>query len=137
MRVQSFENMEVQYKTENEGLETEDLAERKKLLKKYLHSVIVEGEHSEFDNLEKWIKLNIDRNGLENIYYGKTGYNYGFAEYFLSEKEYQVKLKAIIPYIFTTYPNACPSSLICKSDGYNVTIEYDGFYKNAILFPIE
>ncbi len=116
MRVQSFKNMESEYKTDNVGLEVEDLEERKKLLEKYNYSVIVEGEHSEFENLEKWIEQNIAENGIENIYYGKTGYNFGFAEFFTNEKSHEENLNLVVPCIFTVYPNANPSTIICKSN---------------------
>ena len=137
MRIQSYQNMESEYKTENGGLEVDVLAERKKMIEKNKYSVIVEGEHNEFDNLEKWIRQNLNEHGLETIYYGKTGYDYGFAEYFANEKEHQEKLKFIIPNIFTVYPDAIPSRLIRKSDGYDLTVEYDSSDRNAIVFSAD
>lgn len=137
MRIQSLQNMETEYNSENRRLEGEELAERKELLKKYKYSIIIEGEHTEFDNLDKWINQNMSKNRIENIYYGKTGYNYGFAEYFLDKKEDEEKLKLVIPCIFTVYPDANPSRLICRSDGYDLTVEFNSSDKNAIIFQNE
>ncbi len=137
MKTESFQKMESEYKTENGKLEVEYLEERTKMLSRFKYSVIIEGEHSEFDNLDKWIKQNINQNGIENIYYGKTGYDYGFAEYFTNEIESEKKLNIIVSNIYTTYPDASPSRLICRSNGYDLTVEYSSSNINAIIFPAE
>lgn len=134
MRIQSFQNMESEYNSGNGGLYSSDLEERKKSLEKYTYSVIVEGEHSEFENLEKWIIQNISEDLFENIYYGKTGYNFGFAEYFINEKEHVEKLNFIVPCIYTVYPKAYPSRKICKSESYEISVDYDSSDLNAIIF---
>jgi hypothetical protein len=123
--------MEIEYSSTNRGLEFDDLERRKELLSKYKFSVITEGEFGEFDNLHKWIEKNINENGLEVICYGKTGYDFGFVEFFVSEKEQEEKLRNVIPNIFTTYPTA----RICKSEGYDITIDYDRSNKDAVIFP--
>lgn len=137
MKVQSFEQMQAEYNSGSRGLEPNDLEERKTLLSKYPYSAIVEGEHSEFDNLRKWIKEHIGENRIESIYYGKTGYDYGFAEFFVPEKTDEELLKLAIPDIYTIYPHAYPSRLICKSDGYGIDIPYDVSNENALIYPIE
>lgn len=135
MRIQSFKNMESEYKTTRRGLESDDLEERKLLLDKYKFSIIVEGEYSEIDNLENWIGQNIREDHFESIYYGKTTYNYGFVEYFFSDKEFGRKLKFIVPNIFTIYPNAYPSQKILKTDGCDNILEFNSSNKDAIILP--
>lgn len=134
MQLQSFKYMQTEYDTSNGGLDIDDINEREKLLSKYKYSVILECEHNEFESLEKWIKENIDESCIANIYYGKTGYDYGFAEFFVTEKAIEEKLKSVIPNIYTTYANAYPSREICKTNGYGVFITYDPTDKDAIVF---
>lgn len=122
MQLQSFQYMQAEYDTTNDGLDIDDINEREKLLYKYKYSVIVEGEHNEFDSLDKWIKENLDENSIVNIYFGKTGYNYGFAEFFVTEKITEEKLKSVIPNIYTTYADANPARTICKTIGYGFLI---------------
>ena len=69
------------------------------------------------------------------IYYGKTVYDYGFIEYFIFEKEFEERLKFIIPNIYSIYPNAYPSEQISKTNGSNTILEYDSSYKDAIILP--
>jgi hypothetical protein len=117
------------------GLEVDDLQERKILRAKYKFSIIVIGDYSELDNLENWSRQNIRKNDFENIYYGKTEYNYGFAEYFVNEKELEERLKFIIPNIFTIYPNANPSQEISRTEGYDIILKYDSSNENGIVLP--
>lgn len=136
MKVQSFQFMQSVYGG-NRDLEPDDLEERNKLLAKCKYSVIVEGEHTEFDNLHKWIKQNLGLDSVENIYYGKTGYDYGFAEFFLEDKIHEESLREAIPNIYTTYAFSYPSGGICKSDGSGVNIDYTPADKNAIIYPAD
>lgn len=137
MKVQSFQYMQGEYDTSNRGIEIHDLNKRKRLLSKYKYSVIVEGEHNEFDSLDKWIKQNIDETSIENIYYGKTGYDYGFAEFFVTEKCIEEKLRFVIPNIYTIYRDAYPKREICKTNGYGVFNTYDSTNKEAVIYPID
>ena len=136
MKVQSFQYMQTIYGG-NRGLEPKDLDDRNKLLTEYKYSVIVEGEHMEFDNLHKWIKQNIDSDKVEDIYYGKTNYDYGFAEFFVSEKIYEEKLSFAVQNIYTVYPDSFPPSKICKTNGSEKDIEYSPSDKNAIVYPAD
>jgi len=141
MKIQSFQKMQAEYLTTSRGLEVEDLEERKKILERYRFSVIVEGNYDELSNLQKWIEQNLNKEIYDYIYYGKTEYDYGFVEYFVSEKEQEVKLKSIVPNIFTThtttYPDGYPTMVICKSDGYGINIKYESSHKDGIVFPEE
>ena len=133
MRVQSFEYMRTVYGG-NRDLEPDDLQEREKLLTEFKYSVIVECEHMEYDNLHKWIKQNIQTEPIKEIYYGKTDYNYGFVEFFLTEKMQEENLRLTVPNIYTTYPFSNPSGKICKSNGSDNKIEYTPREKNTIVY---
>ncbi len=121
----------------NRDLEPDDLEERKNLLTKYEYSVIVEGGHMEFDNLYKWIKQNIGENSIKEIYYGKIDYDYGFAEFFFTEKVHEEKLRIAVPNIYTIYPNSYPPGKIIKSNGSQEHIHYTTEDKDAIIYPVD
>jgi hypothetical protein len=113
-------------------LEPFDLEERNQLFTKYKYSVIIEGGHVEFDNLHTWIKQNISTDPIKEIYYGKTDYDYGFAEFFIADKIDEEKLKFAVRNIYTTYQNG----KICKSDGSSINdIDYTSVDKDAIVYP--
>lgn len=133
MKVQSFEYMQTVYGG-NRDLEPDDLEERNKLLINYKYSVIVEGAHMEFDNLNTWIKQNISTDPIKEIYYGKTDYDYGFAEFFIDEKTDEEKLRFAVQNIYTTWHNGT----ISKSDGgsiVDVSCSYGD--KDAIVYPFD
>lgn len=136
MKVQSFEYMRTQYRG-NRDLEPDDLNERVELLKKFKHSLIVEGGHMEFDNLHKWIKTNFGPDSIKEIYFGKTDYDYGFAEFFLCEQTQEEKLRQAVPNIYTTYPFSDPPNKISKSDGCEKDIQYSQTNKDAIIYPAD
>jgi len=119
----------------NRDLNPDDLDERRKLLDKYKFSVIIEGGHMEFDNLDKWITQNLGTHPIESIYYGKTDYDYGFAEFFLSEKTDEERLRNAVPNIYTTYADSYPPGKICKSNGSGSDIDYLISDTDAIVFP--
>jgi hypothetical protein len=121
----------------NRDLEVDDLKERNRLLTKYRYSVIVEGGHLEFDNLYKWINQNIGTDTIEDIYYGKTDYDYGFAEFFISDKIHEQNLKLAVQNIYTIYPDSNPPGKISKSDGREKDIEYSSADKEAIIYPVD
>jgi hypothetical protein len=133
MKIQSFKYMQSVYGG-NRDLESDDLEERKELLTKYKYSVIIEGSHVEFDNLNAWIKQNISADPLKEIYYGKTDYDYGFAEYFIDEKIHEEKLKFAVKNIYTTWGN----DTISKSDGSSISdVPYSPDDKDAIVYPYD
>ena len=133
MKVQSFEHMRTVYYG-NRDLEPDNLEERKQLLSKYKYSVIIEGSHVEFDNLNAWIKQNISVDPLKEIYYGKTDYDYGFAEFFVNEKTHEERLKFAVKNIYTTWGNGT----ISKSDGSSISdVPYSPDDKDAIVYSFE
>lgn len=95
MEIQSFQYLRTQYGG-NGDLETEDLRKRQELLSRYGFYVVVEGFFEEFGNLEVWIKQNIGEGYVESIFYGKTDYDYGFAEYFIKEEKHVEKLRQAV-----------------------------------------
>jgi len=136
MKIQTFQYMQTVY-SGNRDLEIEDLEERKNLLVKYKYTVIIECEHLEYDNLQKWIKQNLQIDTFKEIYYGKIAYNYGFVEFFLLEKVQEEKMRLVVPNIYTTYPFSNPPGKICKSDGSETDIEYTPTDKNAIVYAVD
>lgn len=131
MKSQSLEYMLTFY-SNNRDLEPADLEKRKNLLAKYKYSVIIEGSHLELDNLERWINQNISVDPLEEIYFGKTDYNYGFAEYFVKEEAHEAHLKFAVEHIYTTWGNGA----IFKTNGSDMPdIPYAANDKDAIVFP--
>ena len=115
-------------------IDLDDLDERNKLLTKYKYSVIIEGSHIEFDNLNAWIKQNISLDPLKEIYYGKTGYDYGFAEYFINDKMHEEKLIFAVKNIYTTWANG----IISKSDGSGISdVPYSPDDIDAIVYPYD
>ena len=133
MKVQTFQYMQTVYGG-NRDIELDDLKERNKLLTKYKYSLIIEGSHIEFDNLNAWIKQNISSDPLKEIYYGKTDYDYGFAEYFINDKIHEEKLIFAVKNIYTTWGNGT----ISKSDGSSISdVPYSPDYKDAIVYPYD
>ena len=133
MKVQTFQYMQAVY-GDARDIELDDLDERSKLLTKYKFSVIIEGSHVEFDNLNAWIKQNISLDPLQEIYYGKTDYDYGFAEYFINDKIHEEKLIFAVKNIYTTWGNGT----ISKSDGSSISdVPYSADNIDAIIYPYD
>lgn len=133
MKVQTFQYMQTVY-GDNRDIELDDLVERNKLLTKYKYSVIIEGSHIEFDNLNAWIKQNISSAPLKEIYYGKTDYDYGFAEYYIDDKIHEEKLILAVKNIYTTWGNGT----ISKSDGSSISdVPYSPDDIDAIVYPYD
>jgi hypothetical protein len=110
MRINTFQNMLTEYGTD---IDPDDLSVRQEKLGKLKYSAIIEGNFLEYDNLEKWIEEN-NFTKIESIFYSKTGYDYGFWEYFFESESDCERFKNKIPDIYTQYPNGTCS----KSDGY-------------------
>jgi hypothetical protein len=133
MKVQTFQYLQTVYGN-GRDIELDDLEERNKLLTKYKYSVIIEGSHIEFDNLNAWIKQNISLDPLKEIYYGKTDYDYGFAEYFINDKIHEEKLIFAVKNIYTTWGNGT----ISKSDGSSISdVHYSPADIDAIVYPYD
>ncbi|SEW51578.1 hypothetical protein [Chitinophaga arvensicola] len=131
MRIKSFQEMLLEYNISE--LEPDDNTERKEMLSKYDNSVILEGGFMEFENLDKWIRITLGKNNIMYIFYGKTGYDYGFAEYFFDDAREAQEVTRAIPNIYTLYPKSYKPNHICKSDGYDEEVAYDPENKDAIF----
>ncbi|MGX7666654.1 hypothetical protein [Flavobacterium pedocola] len=107
--------------------------ERNQLLSQYKYSIILEGEFTELENLEKWIKKNIGIEVLESIYYDKIDYDYCFVEYFFSIEKHALETQNVIPKIFSTYANSYPSASICRTNGNKEFINYNANMSNIII----
>lgn len=107
--------------------------ERAYLLSKYKHSIILEGEFTELENLEKWGKKNLNIERLESIYFNKTDYNYCFVEYFFSTESEALKMQDVIPKIFSTYANVHSAPRIFRTNGNGESIEYKSNMLNVII----
>lgn len=129
MRNSSYQEIVIEYGNDLDSYKKE----REKSLSIYKYSIIFEGEFTELENIEKWVKKNTDIEVLESIYYDKTDYNYCFVEYFFSLEEQAIKIQDVIPRIFSTYPNAYPSPSICKTNGNGEFIEYNSKMLDAII----
>nr|WP_294858428.1 hypothetical protein [uncultured Fluviicola sp.] len=134
MRSQSFRELISAYKEIARDMDQSDLNERTNFLEELPFSLIIEGEYSEFENLEKWILQYLPQINYERIYYGKTDYDFGFVEYFLSDENSLQLLEQAVPLIFTTYPLALIPHTILRSDGCGIDIRYDPSMTDAIVY---
>ena len=117
MRTHSYKNMLKQYETT--PIDSDDLNDRQEKLSRLNYSVIVEGSFLEYENAEKWIQDNLNIATAEFVFYGKTGYDYGFIEYFFAKDSDCQQFKKKIPDIYTKWPDGSCS----KSDGYGKFVE--------------
>ncbi len=117
MRIENFENMLKEYGAS--GIDAQDQAERLELLSKYKYSKIVEGDFDELENADKWIQLNIGEDQIRNLYYGKTGYDFGFCEYFFLNEDHALHFEQAIPNIYTLYANG-----YSRTNGYEDIVRY-------------
>lgn len=118
-------------------LEFSDNTSRDELLSVYPYTVILEGGFMEFDSLNKWIEINLGSDSIQWLVYGKTGYDYGFAEYFFRNEFVAQKVSKVVSNIYTVYPNSYPPNRTTKSNGYDQEIIYNSMDKNAIIFRSE
>lgn len=98
---------------------------RKGMLEKFPFSVIVDGAYFETDSLEKWINNNLGPDQVNSLFYIKTGYDFGFSEYFFRNKADAELVEQIVPNLYTRhiYPDGPPH--INKSDSYENFVDYD------------
>lgn len=134
MRNVSFNEMLLEYGIND--LDNHDKESRDELLLKYPFSLIVELDYMELDNLGIWIKKNLDEdNDLKFLFYGKTDYDFGLAEYFFKEEKSIIKIKKAIPNIYTVYPNSYPPNNISRTNGRKEIIDLDVIAnENAITY---
>jgi hypothetical protein len=132
MKLQSFQQMLLEYGIT--GLESDDKSSRDEMLLLHPHSVILEGGYLELDTLNQWLEVNLGHDSIKWLFYGKTGYDYGFAEYFFTNELDAHKVSRVIPNVYTVYPDSYPPNEISKSNGYDEHIMYDPADKDAIIF---
>ncbi|WP_431213032.1 hypothetical protein ACQ86N_46625 [Puia sp. P3] len=123
MKLQSYQQMLSEYGILQ--LEADDETSRKEMLEMRRYSVILEGGFMEFDNLNKWIRINLAPEPIIWLFYSKIAYDYGFAEYFFANESEARAVAEIIPRIYTVYPHSNPPNLTVKSNGYNEDVAYD------------
>lgn len=129
MKNSTYQEMLIEYDNNLDSYKNE----REVLFSKYKYSIILEGEFTELENLESWIKENIDINQIESIYYDKIDYNYCFVEYFFSSEINALKTQNVIPMIFSTYHNAHPLPITLRTNGSGEFIEYKDSMQNVIV----
>ena len=134
MRVQTFIELTEAYSETNSGLDPNDITERNKLFNQHLYSIIVEGGWLELENLEKWANENISEMPLNQVWYGKLGYDFGCVEYFFNEENNAKSFNVVVPKIYTSSPHSNPPGLIYKSDGYDRDILYNAEDPTSIVF---
>lgn len=134
MRIQSFQELIVAYEEVSRDLDPSDLSDRTDFLEKLPFSLVIEGEYSEFENLDQWILQYLPQTSCERIYYGKIAYDFGFVEYFLPDENSIQLLEQSVPLIFTTYPLALIPTTILRTNGYGIDIPYDPSMTDAIIY---
>ena len=118
-------------------LESDDKMSRAERLSQHKYSIIVEGGFMEFDNLELWMKTNFRVHSADWLFYGKIGYDFGFAEYFFNEEAHALEAARAVPNVYTTFAYWLRPNRICKSDGLDNWVDYDPTNKDAmVLQPI-
>ncbi len=121
MKLRTYKELLIELELNNLNI---DQSERNQMLRNNPFSIILEAGHMELDSLDEWIRLNLNPNTLKWIYYGKTGYDYGFIEYFGTNQEDVLKVSNVIHQIYTVYPDSSPPNQISRTDGYNNWIDY-------------
>ncbi len=118
-----------------EHLSIEDLEERNIFLSEYNYSVIVEGQYHEFDCLNGWIEENFDTGTILDVWLTKTGYDFGFAEFFMKDKVNEEKLRCIIPNMYYEALDwKTNKRIVTRSNGYG-NFDRNPVHKDAILYP--
>lgn len=133
MRVVTFQQLQTEYDTAHlrEGYEEK----RKEMFEKYPFSVLLEGGYHETDGLEKWIKLNLGADQVNELFLIKTGYDYGFSEYFFADRLSAEKVTAIIPHIYIRYNHEDdPACGAFRTAGREKQVEVHPWDPNAIVF---
>lgn len=67
----------------------EDDIKRQKILKSFPYSYIIEGAYPEYETASKWCLKEFEAKEAKwtDLWYGKTGYDYGFWEFFFKDKQ--------------------------------------------------
>ena len=132
MRTQTYEQMLPEYDFQD-GLDPDDAEEREKLLLQYPYSVIVEGAFMEIDSLQRWIDEHLPT-PPPSMFYSKTGYDFGFWEFFSADPDIARRLGEVVPLIYTVFPMAFPSPLTVRTNSYDEWIDHDPQDPTAIVY---
>lgn len=132
MKLQSWQQLLFLFNSSllNEGVEES----RQTMLEKFPYSVLVEGLYVETDGLEKWIELNLGPDMIKTIFYIKSGYDYGFSEYFFASQSDAERVRNSVPHIYIQLEDAIG---IFRTDGYETTLFLDPQDTDAIVFEIK
>lgn len=135
MKLRTYQEMLEDYQSGE--LDSDDLNKRELLKNSHPYTVILEAGFMELDSLNEWIKMNFEKNSIVWIFYGKTGYDFGYAEYFGSQEFEIKKIRNAIPNIYTIYPDSCEPNQISKTNGYYECFEYSKEDQDAIIVKIK
>jgi hypothetical protein len=120
MKFNTFENCVKEYSS-FDGWKEELGPQREKYGSMFSRSVIIEGAFPEYDMAEKWLTENVGpKSGTtwRDIWFGKTGYDYGFWEFFFKEKDFYSKFLKEVPKFYGIGPKGK-----WKTEGYNNFID--------------
>lgn len=136
MRVVSFEDLLSSYEPTylRDGYEKK----RKEMFEKYPFSVLVEGGYQETDGLEKWIAANIGADQINWLFHIKTGYDFGFTEFFFTDQQAAARVSHIVPHIYIKYDHEDdPFCSAFRTAGPEKQIKMDLQDPNAIVYDAE
>ncbi|MGN6419083.1 MAG: hypothetical protein ACTHMC_16415 [Pseudobacter sp.] len=111
---------------------------RNEMLGKFPFSVLLDGAYFETDSLEKWINLHLGPGQINALFYIKTGYDFGFSEYFFQDEANAAAVRNAVPNIYTRHRHSDdPPDIISKSDGYESFVDYDPTNPNSIVIDVD
>lgn len=123
MKLSTFEELLEEYRSFEDDPGLDDIRSvRSEMIAVLPHSLIVEGSFLEWDNLERWLDRQFGpENGSvwKSVFYGKTGYDYGYWEFFFSST---IDLELLIKTIPTIYGQANGQGRF-RSEGYDCLID--------------
>lgn len=123
MKLSTFEELLEEYSSFEDDSGLEDIRSiRNEMIAVLPHSLIVEGSFLEWDNLERWLdrQFGPEVDSVWNsIFYGKTGYDYGYWEFFFSST---LDSELLIKTIPTIYGQAKGQSRF-RTEGYDTLID--------------
>lgn len=118
-------------------LDPDDESERQEKLTTLPFSVIVEGSHDELESLEKWMGLTFDKEAVSYLYHGKTGYDFGFAEYFFDDVVKKSTIVDAVPRMYLVWPDPPKPDKVWRSLGYYDEEIADPNDKTAIILYLD
>lgn len=117
MKINSYSECKKNYGNE---WDKEDGIKRQKIIKSFPYPFIAEGVYLEYETASKWClkKFGAKEAKWTDLWYGKTGYDYGFWEFFFkNEQDAESFKKAVNDFYVETAKGKW------KTEGYNKYIE--------------